>query len=303
MSENDHKPPSRYAESRLQAIVDSFNTPREEREHVYMPVALAHVFFPRRDEKLGPAESWKHTSGNFSLRIKQISVEDPRTGEDKFLGVPFGAQSRLLLGLINKLALKQGSNKIDIEADTLAEFMRTAGFSAGGNQLKQARNQIARLSSSIISVSYRETDGSSLQSNMPIVKGFDLFPRSQADQQLLWKRHINLSLDYWEELQKHPLPLALEHMLILKGNVRAIDFYTFLAYRLHSLRQPLFLSWAIMKDIFGKEIVRMDHFKEKMREVAKLMKVTYKEAKFSYDGQGWTFQNSPAPIQSRRVIP
>lgn len=300
--QTDKKKPSRYAESRLRLIMENFDTPREEREHLYMPVALAHVYFPRRDAKLAPTESWKHTSGDFSLRIKQMSVENPRTGEDQFLGVPFGPKARLLLGVINTLALQQGSNKIDIEADTLPKFLQKIGLTDGGNQITQARNQIARLSSSIISVSYRQADGSSLQANLPIVKGFDLFPQSQPGQLLLWKRHIHLSLDYWEELQKHPLPLSLEHMRILAGNARAIDLYTFLAYRLHSLKKPLFLTWVTMKEIFGGDIEHMFHFKDKMRKTASLVKLAYTDAKFSCDGQGWTFQKSPAPIQKKPSI-
>ncbi|MBC3794968.1 replication protein RepA [Spirosoma utsteinense] len=303
--QTDKNKPSRYVQSRMRLVMESFETPREERQHLYMPVALAHVYFPRRDAKLEPTESWKHTSGDFSLRIKQISVENPRTGEDQFLGVPFGPKARLLLGVINALALQQGSNKIDIEADTLPKFLQKIGLTDGGNQINQARNQIARLASSIISVSYRQPDGSSLQANLPIVKGFDLFPQSQPGQLILWKRHIHLSLDYWEELQKHPLPLALEHLRILSGNARAIDFYSFLAYRLHSLKKPLFLTWPIMKEIFGGDIDRMDNFKAKMRHTAELVHIAYTDAKFSCNGQGWTFEKSPAPIQKKQqfVIP
>jgi hypothetical protein len=141
-----------------------------------------------------------------------------------------------------------------------------------------------------------------MHGQMPIVRGFDLFPQSKPGQLLLWKQHIHLTKDYWDELQKHPLPLSLEHMRILSGNARAIDFYTFLAYRLHSLKKPLFLNWTIMKEAFGGDIQRMDHFKEKMRRTAELVHLAYREAKFSCDGAGWTFQNSPAPIQKKGSI-
>lgn len=302
MSNTEHKRPSRYVESRIRLMMDSIETPREDREHLYMPVALAHVYFPRRDVKLDPTESYIHKSGDFQLNISQLPVPNHNTGKNQFLGLPFGPKSRLLLGVINALALKQGSNKIDIEADTLPQFLQKIGLTDGGNQINQARNQIARLSSSLISVSYKEADGSMTHGQMPIVKGFDLFPQSQPNQLLLWKRHIVLSLDYWEELQKHPLPLSLEHLRILSGNARAIDFYTFLAYRLHSLKKPLFLTWVTMKEIFGGDIGRMDHFKEKMRDTVKLVKLAYRDAKFSYDGQGWTFENSPAPIAKKTSL-
>lgn len=313
MSEKEDKQKlSKYAESRMRLVMEGFNTLPENREHLYMPVALAHVYFPRRDpanrvDKNGekifkPGQSWKHHSGDFSLSIKQLSVENPHTGEDEFLGLPFGPKARLLLGVINAMALQQGSNNIDIEADTLPKFLQKIGLSDGGNQIEQARNQIARLASSIISVSYKQDDGSSLHAQLPIVKGFDLFPKSHPSQLLLWKRNIILSLDYWDELQKHPLPLSLEHLRILSGNARGIDFYTFLAYRLHNLKKPLFLTWATMKEIFGGDIGRMADFKVKMRQTAELVKLAYIDARFSCDGEGWTFQNSPPPIQKKQIL-
>jgi hypothetical protein len=313
------KKPSRYVEGRLRLITESFNTPREDREHLYMPVALAHVYFPRRDQEpktndpnpnIKRGQSWKTDCGDYSMRIKQISVENPRTGEDQFLGVPYGPTSRLLLAHINTLALKQGSNKIDIEADTLPQFLKNMKTVKdrdqdrkikvdGGNQLSQARNQIARLASSIISISYRQEDGSSLQTNVPIVKGFDLFPQTHPEQLLLWKRHIVLTLDYWEELQKHPLPLAKEHLMILSANARAIDFYTYLAYRLHHLKKPLFLTWATMKQLFGGDIEQMFHFKAKMRQTAQMVKLAYTDARFSCNSEGWIFEKSPSPIAQK----
>lgn len=302
MIDSEEKKLSKYAESRMRLIMDSFNTPPEDREHLYMPVALAHVYFPRRDVKLAPTESYTHKSGNFQLNISQLPVPNPHTGKNEFLGLPFGPKSRLLLGVINALALQQGSNKIDIEADSLPKFLQKIGLTDGGNQISQARNQIARLSSALITVAYREEDGSTVHGQMPIVKGFDLFPRSQPNQLLLWKRNIVLSLDYWEELQKHPLPLSMEHLRILSGNARAIDFYTFLAYRLHSLKKPLFLTWATMKEIFGGDIDRMDNFKAKMRHDAALVKLAYSDAKFSMDGQGWTFSRSLAPITKKTKL-
>ena len=302
MSENNEKKLSRYAESRMKLVMDSFNTPVEEREHLYMPVALAHVYFPRRDVKLDPTESYIHKSGDFQLNISQLPVPNPHTGKNEFIGVPFGPKSRLLLGVINALALQQGSNKIDIDAESLPKFLQKIGLTDGGNQISQARNQLARLSAALISVSYREEDGSTTHGQMPIVKGFDLFPRSQPNQLLLWKRNIVLSLDYWEELQKHPLPLSMEHLRILSGNARAIDFYTFLAYRLHALKKPLFLTWPTMKEIFGGDIEAMNNFKRKMRETAGLVKLAYRDARFSCDGEGWIFELSPAPITKKQTL-
>jgi hypothetical protein len=297
--QNDKIKLSKYAESRHRLIMDSFNTPREEREQVYLPVALAHVFFPRRDVKLDPTESYVHQSGNYELTITQLPTRNRNTNKNEYLGLPFGPKSRLLLSVINALALQQGSNRIDIDANSLSTFLLKIGLTDGGNQLMQTRNQIARLATSLISVNYQDGVNEGYQEQVPIIKGFDFFPKSDPNQLLLWNRNIVLSLDYWEELQKHPLPLSLEHLRILAGNARAIDLYTFLAYRLHHLSKPLFLTWDTMKEMFGGDIARMDHFKEKMRATAKLVKLAYSDAKFDYNQKGWNFYHSLSPIKGR----
>lgn len=299
MSEKEKIKLSKYAESRLQLVMDSYEIDREDREQVYLPAALAHVFFPRRDVKLDPTESYVHKSGNYELSITQLPVRNKRTERNEYLGLPFGPKPRLLLSVINALALQQGSNKIEMNAASLSTFLLKIGLTDGGNQISQARNQIARLSASLISVDYMDEIGGQTHEQMAIVKGFDLFPRSHPDQLLLWDRNITLSLDYWHELQKHPLPLSLEHLRILSGNARAIDFYCFLAYRLHHLKKPLFLSWVIMKEMFGGDITRIDHFKERMRATAKLVKLAYRDANIEFDNKGWIFRNSPSPISAK----
>lgn len=296
MSENNDNKPSKYAESRHRLIMESFYTERDDREQVYLPAALAHVFFPRRDLKLDPTESFVHKSGNYELSITQLPIRNRNTEKNEYLGLPFGSKPRLLLSVINALALQQGSNKIEINANSLSTFLLKMGLTDGGNQINQARNQLARLSASLISVDYMNETGGQTHGQMAIVKGFDLFPRTQPNQLLLWDRNIMLSLDYWDELQKHPLPLSLEHLRILSGNARAIDFYCFLAYRLHHLNKPLFLSWVTMKEMFGGEIDRMDNFKAKMRATAELVKLAYQDAKMECNKNGWTFRNSTSPI-------
>ena len=78
MSDSTNKKPSRYVESRIRLMMDSIDTPREDREHVYMPVALALVYFPSRDVKLDPTESFIHKSGNFQLNNMVIEHTEVR---------------------------------------------------------------------------------------------------------------------------------------------------------------------------------------------------------------------------------
>ncbi|RDB02299.1 replication protein RepA [Runella aurantiaca] len=303
--EKDKLKLSKYAESRHRLIMDSFNTPREEREQVYLPASLAHVYFPRRDPKSDPDSPFVHSNGHYKLYLKDVGIENPNTDKTEHFGLPFGPKARIILSVINAMALQQGSQTVDIDADSLTKFIERIGLSVGGNQFTQVQNQVRRLTGSIIRIYYKadEQDGSwGKKPDMPLINGFEFFPRADPNQMMLWKRHIELGDKYWEELQKHAVPLSLEHLKILSGNARAIDVYTFLAYRLHALDKPLFLAWATLKEMFGGELTHMYDFKKAMRDTLTLVKLAYRDAKIDMDSKGLTFRNSPAPISARNKI-
>ena len=66
----------------------------------------------------------------------------------------------------------------------------------------------------------------------------------------------------------------------------ALDLYAWLAQRLHRVPrcQPHFVAWAALKDQFGSEFVRMDHFKHKFRVALGQVLAFYPAAKIEEDG-------------------
>jgi hypothetical protein len=305
MEEKTPYKPSKYVESRVKLVMDSFNTDRDDREQVYLPASLAHVYFPRRDPKTDADSPFVHSNGHYKLYLKDVGIENPNTDKTEHFGLPFGPKVRIILSVINAMALQQGSQTVDIDADSLTKFIERIGLSVGGNQFNQVQNQMRRLAGAIIRIYYKteHEDGSwKKNADIPLINGFEFFPRESPNQLMLWKRHIELGDRYWLDLQKHAVPLSLEHLKILSGNARAIDVYTFFAYRLHAINKPVFLAWTTLKEMFGGDLHRMNDFKVKMRQTLNLVKTAYPDAKFELDNKGITLRNSPAPIRGKGKI-
>lgn len=299
---------SKYAQSRHDLIMSARQLTPEELEQVYLPASLAHVYFPRRDPKLAIDQPYMHTNGHYTLSVSERGLLNRNTGRKDYFGLPFGPKARIILSVINAMALQQGSSKIDLNADSLSTFLKHIGMTDGGNQISQARNQVARLATATISVQYDngrinpETgQGGATNTDINLISGFDFWKKESPEQLTLWDRNIVLSEDYWQSLQTHALPLSLEHLRILSGNARAIDVYTFLTYRLHAISKtkPVFLTWPLLHEMFGGDIARLDHFKERFRQVVSLVKLAYTNANFELDNRGMTLRNSPAPITGK----
>jgi hypothetical protein len=304
MEEKEHHL-SRYVKSRIDLVLQARNIEPNELEQVYLPASLAHVYFPRRDPKTDADSPFVHSNGHYKLYLKDVGIENPNTDKTEHFGLPFGPKSRIILSVINAMALQQGSQIVDIDADNLTKFIERIGLSVGGNQFNQVQNQVRRLAGAIIRIYYKtEHDDGSWKKNpdVPLINGFEFFPRADPSQLMLWKRHIELGDRYWLDLQKHAVPLSLEHLKILSGNARAIDVYTFFAYRLHAINKPVFLAWTILKEMFGGEISAMNEFKRTLRQTLNLVKLAYPNAKFDLDSRGMTLRNSPPPIKGKSKI-
>lgn len=308
MEEKEHHL-SRYVKSRMELVLEARNIEPNELEQVYLPASLAHVYFPRRDPKLSNDQPYIHENGHYTLYLSQRPLLNKFTKKFEYFGLPFGPKARIILSVINAMALQQGSPKLDLDANSLSTFLTRIGFTDGGNQLAQARNQVARLARADINIQYSNgrinsdtgQEGTT-ETSIRLVSEFDFWAKEKEGQPTLWDRNIVLSNEYWETLQKHALPLSLEHLKILSGNARAIDIYTFFAYRLHVINKPVFLAWTILKEMFGGEISAMNEFKRTLRQTLNLVKLAYPNAKFELDNKGMTLHNSPPPIKGKSKI-
>src|SRR5512132_480765 len=148
---------------------------------------------------------WQREQGAVSLRVEAGDAKNPKTGEWVKLGLPFGSKPRLILAHLNAEALRQGSPAVNV-GDSLTGFVKRIRKFKGGREVRMFKDQLGRLSASLIRLAYTR-DGRGTQIDTKIVAGFDLwFPRDERPR-VLWPSIVRLSLDYFESLQKHAVPL------------------------------------------------------------------------------------------------
>ncbi|WP_041787781.1 replication protein RepA [Rhodomicrobium vannielii] len=75
---------------------------------------------------------------------------------------------------------------------------------------------------------------------------------------MLWHSTLTFSLDFYETLVKHALPIRAEAVRAFAGSSRKLDMYFWLNYRLHSMRAPTTLSWNALSTQFGGGFARAE---------------------------------------------
>jgi hypothetical protein len=100
--------------------------------------------------------------------------------------------------------------------------------------MRIVKDQLARLSASSIRLGVVK-DGHALTVNSQIVSAFDVWFPKDDRQRVLWPSIVRLSLDYWESLRTHAVPLDEDHIASLSHSALALDIYAWLANRLRRI--------------------------------------------------------------------
>lgn len=271
---------------------------------VYVSAPLCHVFFPYQNPG-DEVDFWQRTHGPFDLTIEATSEVNPDTHQREKIGLPYGPKPRLIMAYLNTVIFKQQSPEITV-GNSLTEFIgEKLHMSTDGRTINEVKNQLARLSTAIIKASYKLENGHSRGDKMTLIRGIDVWWTKNAQQRHLWGNYLRFSDDYYNEVMAHGVPLDRRALSALSGNSLAIDLYSFLAHRLHAIPEsrPLNISWQAMKDQFGVNYSRMDHFKEKFRHVLALVFSVYQDAKIEeIKNRGFILRHSKPPIPPKTSV-
>jgi hypothetical protein len=244
---------------------------------------------------------WQREQGAVSMRIEAGSARHPHSHKWIELGLPWGTKPRLILAHLNAEALRQDSPVIEVEHSLSAFVKRIRGFD-GGREIRAFKDQLSRLSVALVRLA--TTRGSrAFQIDAKVVTAFALWPELDARQRVLWPSTIQLSLEYFNSLQEHAVPLNEADLAALAHSAMALDLYCWLAQRLHRVNpaRPAFISWAALKQQFGPDYARMIDFKRFFRQSLAQVLTRYKAARIELDGHGMLLQNSPPPVTKRLV--
>jgi Plasmid encoded RepA protein len=265
----------RLIEGAAQALTGDTGSPRDI---LYQHTVLCQTCLPFRDPG-DDVRTWERLNGGVGLQVNAGAAFHPE--EERFvpLGLPFGPKARMILMHINQIALQQKTPEIVIQ-DSLTSFVRrTLNLDPKGRNMRMVKDQLARLSAASIRLGFAK-DGHAVTVDSKIVSAFDIWFPKDDRQRVLWPSTVKLSLDYWESLKAHAVPLEEDHIARLSHSALALDIYAWLANRLHRIpkNRPAPVSWAALHFQFGQGYARINKFRQVFRVALHEVRQLYRTA-------------------------
>jgi hypothetical protein len=266
----------------------------EEGEIGFVYAGWAQASLPHR--RLADDAHWEIQNDRVSLIVqpglKAIPGQSPIS-----VGVPYGSRARLIILYLQTEAIRTGSREIEL-GRSLHAWLKRLEIPIGGKSMKDVRDQAERISRCRLTFQI-STAGRSGLVNQNILDSA-MFVADDSTQGDLFIETARLSEGFFEQLQKHPVPIEEAAVKQIANNSMALDVYVWLSYRLHSLREARPISWKALHGQFGRGISRMDHFKQQFRETLELALAVYPEANVSLEGAtGITLKPSKPPVAAR----
>ncbi|WP_250265828.1 replication protein RepA [Rhodovastum atsumiense] len=241
-------------------------------------------------------EIWRVDSGPISLIIQPgIEVIGEQTVP---IGVPFGSRARLILLYLQTTALKTGSREIEL-GKSLRQWLGRMGIKAvGGKAIDGVREQALRIGTCNITFYFTAGQKKGFV-RQPIVEA-GMFEESDSPRPRFLEA-VKLGENFFEQLRKHPVPVEDAAIQAINNNSQALDIYVWLAYRLHSLKEPTPLSWRAAKGQFGQGVAELRKFKQTFKKSLELALAVYPAAKVDLVDDGLRLYPSRPPVASKLI--
>jgi hypothetical protein len=228
-------------------------------------------------------------------------------GNVQRFGVPYGVTGRLILLYLQKQALVGGSREIEL-GSTMYEWMKRLGVGLGGKDYKHVREQMFRISACSLRFLWGGQDEtgavmSGWKKDSIIEEGILMIGRDGDEHQpALWRERIVLSATFFEALRERPVPIDLNAVRAINYSSRALDIYIWLAYRLHTLKRPMKVTWPMLREQFGEPEHRLDRFRDRFSDALKIALQVYPVAKVEADASALTLHPSPPAVPERPML-
>jgi Plasmid encoded RepA protein len=264
----------------------------------YLHAILCQVGMPR---KRTPELTFERRSGSASLLLTAGKVWNGRAWVQQAL--PYGPKPRLILINLTSAAVMTGSRTVDVGRST-REFMERVGLDPQGSEYKSLRRQVAALSVCRMQLG-ATVGGMAITLDTQPIHRFDAWIVPNADQQTLWPGTVELSQEYFDNVKAAAVPLDERAIAALRGTALGLDVYTWLAHRLHRIREAngVPIRWEAIKAQFGQEYRTMTAFRQEFRETLKQVSRLYPSARIEETSHGLRLRQSAPPIQPRVAMP
>jgi hypothetical protein len=137
--------------------------------------------------------------------------------------------------------------------------------------------------------------------NQNIVDAAMFVAGDDGGQDSLFVETARLSETFFQQLQKHPVPLEEPAIKAISNNSQALDVYCWLAYRLHVLPASRTITWPSLYAQFGSSYKKLAHFKMRFVDSLKVAIAVYPAANIDLDERGLIIKPSPPPVAARLI--
>lgn len=277
-----------------QAVEAAFGVLSDEKGRIgitHAGFAMAALPHKRTSETL-----WKKDTGTVRLL-----VESGLDAEGEPIGIPYGSIARMILLYLQTQAVRTRSREVEL-GTSMNAWLGAMGIPAGGKTYQIVREQSHRLSRCRLTF-FRRSHDAEMVTNGAFVRDSILPLDSTAGQFPLWQERVRLDEGFYQSLIDHPLPLREEAVRQISSRSMAIDFYVWLAYRLHALSEPVPVSWTALKRQFGGSYQEARKFRRDAKSTLRLALAVYPEARILIDDMdGLILYPSPPPVPERKAL-
>lgn len=254
----------------------------------------AQAALPHR--RLPDDETWQIQTERVTLLVepgKRIVAD----GKPVSVGVPYGSRARLIMLYLQTEALRTGSREVEL-GRSLRGWLGRMGIPHGGKSIKEVREQAERISRCRLTFHIQQGGRAGLF-NQHIVDSALFLDGDDPSQGSLFLETARLSETFFEQLQRHPVPIEEAAIRAINNNSMALDIYCWLAYRLHVLPAQRSISWKALHSQFGAGFLRLDHFRPRFIENLQLALAVYRDARVDIGVKGLVLEPSRPPVPPR----
>lgn len=269
-------------------------TEKEQEEIEYQHSLLCALAFPRSRQN---SREYVREQGGRMLKMSAGELFSEKNRCFIQQPIPYGPKARLAFMHICGEALRSNDPAVELERSARA-FMSRLGISDAGSEYDMMRRQMNAIAAMRLLIGYTKDGRSCTIDTKPIFLFETWEPQKYGG---FWPSTIQLSLDFFNDLRKHAVPLSVNALRGLSGSALALDWYSFFAYRLHSLERPLFLKWGLLHAQLGHEYANPKDFKRKSLPAIKAVLEVYPSAKVEQVMGGLMLKPSPSPIARKAV--
>lgn len=271
----------------------------------YMPTPLAICGLPYKALPSDTLE-FERTQGRMAVTVTAGKLRAP-DGRRVQQPVPWGPKARLIIAHLSTEALRNRSPIIET-SETLSGFMRDMGFEPRGGargNIEPFKEQLRALAACRMEISAWDGKRSGTVDVKPLDK-VELWFGEHPEQTSLWPTKVAFSRAFYDELEKHALPIDVRVLRALSNSARRLDLMMWVTYRITRLQARLVLDWHPLKEQFGEGYTRDRAFREALAEDVAALKELFPKLPVKLTERGLEMEAADASalaIPKRTLIP